>query len=122
MATVEGAGRSLQDPENRQGNREQIGYGQVDGPENKGKRVSETSGKTLTPDDAFLIHEVIDDLDAVPQLELCLLGHRQNRAYELAGFYLRQVGNPVGTALFQIGSIAGHLLPPILCRLWRSNS
>jgi hypothetical protein len=34
---------------------------------------------TLTPDDAFLIHEVIDDLNAIPQLKLRLLGHRQNR-------------------------------------------
>ena len=36
------------------------------------------SGRTqaLTPDDTFLVHEIVDDFDAVTQLKLCLLGHR----------------------------------------------
>ncbi|MCC2639680.1 MAG: hypothetical protein K0S45_93 [Nitrospira sp.] len=42
-----------------------------------GEEARTTQGvNMLTPDDAFLIHEVINDLDAVPQLQLRLFGHR----------------------------------------------
>ncbi len=56
--------------------------------------------EALTPDHTFLVHEIVDDLDTIPQLELRLLGHGQHRPEELAGFHFRQVGNPVGAALF----------------------
>ena len=34
--------------------------------------------KGLAPDDTLLIHQIINDFDAVPQLELGLLRHRQD--------------------------------------------
>jgi hypothetical protein len=37
-----------------------------------------------TPDDAFLIEEIVDDFNAVPHLDLGLLGHGKDGADQLA--------------------------------------
>jgi hypothetical protein len=58
--------------------------------------------KPSTPDDAFLIEQVVDDFDAVAELGLSPLGHRENGADKLAGFDFVQVGNAVVRPLLQL--------------------
>jgi hypothetical protein len=64
----------------------------------------------LTPDDALLVHQVIDDFDAVTELKLRLLGHGENGSDELAGFHFFQGRDPGGITFFKVRSITGHLL------------
>jgi hypothetical protein len=66
-------------------------------------------GGALTPNDTFLIHEVIDYFDAVAQLELRLLGHGKNGPHELAGFDFLQGRNAGRITLFKVRSVTGHL-------------
>jgi hypothetical protein len=68
-----------------------------------------TGAECLTPDDAFLIHQIVNDFDAVPQLQLRLLRHRQNGSDELARLHFLQGGDSGGITFLKVRSIAGHL-------------
>jgi hypothetical protein len=67
-----------------------------------------SKGEGLTPDDTFLIQQIVDDLDTVLHLHLSLFGHGQDCAYQLAGFHIVERWNIFTPKLFVIAVEAGH--------------
>ncbi len=58
-----------------------------------GIALKKTGVEYLAPDHSFLIQQILNDLDAVPHLDLSLLRHRQHSSDQLAGLHVHKRGN-----------------------------
>lgn len=64
--------------------------------------------RSSTPDDAFLIEEVVDHFDAITHLDLRLFGHGEDGTNQLSRFDVVERRNPVRSTFFQLLSVACH--------------
>lgn len=66
----------------------------------------------LTPDDPFLIQQVVDDFDAVAHLNLSLFGHGDDGSHQFSGFNFIQRRKIRAWALFEIAAKTCQGKPP----------
>ena len=66
----------------------------------------------LTPDDALLVQEIVDDFDAIAHLYLCLFGHGQHGPDQLARLHIMQGRNARAGNLFELAAETGQGKPP----------
>jgi hypothetical protein len=64
--------------------------------------------RSSTPDDPFLIEEVIDDFDAVAHLNLGFFGHWENGTDQFSGFDIVKRGNSITSTLFKFLPVTCH--------------
>lgn len=65
-------------------------------------------GERLTPDNTFLIQEIVDDLNTFLHLRLGLFRHGQDRPHQFARFHILQGWNGFAPKLFVIAVKTGH--------------
>ena len=65
-------------------------------------------GEGLTPDNAFLIQEVVDDLNTFLHLRLGLFRHGQDRPHQFTRFHILQGWNGFTPKLFVIAVKTSH--------------
>ena len=66
----------------------------------------------LTPDNTFLVQEIIDDFDAIPHLSLCPFRHGNDGPADFTRFNVIERWDSFGPALLKLLSVASHALPP----------
>jgi len=66
----------------------------------------------LTPDNTFLIQEIIDDFNAIAHLSLCAFRHGNHGPADFSRLDIIEGRNTLGSALFKLLFVASHALPP----------
>lgn len=70
------------------------------------------SREMLTPDDALLVQEIVDDFDAIAHLYLRLFGHGQHGPDQLARLHIMKGRDARAGNLFELAAETGQGKPP----------